>query len=157
MGILELIFFIEFYFLCDLDLDLNFSDKSEGRDIKFQRRNVLVSFHYFSILVIILVLNPEIDCQKADWSRANHLGVTKAGEFNQYKWELPYFNDDQPRDCVFRIVPNFYWLLKSRIFSETKIRIRYNISSDDYPEQFDHQDSIPYYSTQDSSSKSFHR
>ena len=120
----------------DLDLDRNFSDKSEGRDIKFQRKNALVSLSYFCILTTdILVLHPEIDCKKADWSRANHLGVTQAGEFNQYRWELPYFNDDQPRDCVFRI--------------------RYNISSDDYPEQFDHQDSIPYYSTQESSLKSF--
>ena len=50
------------------------------------------------------VLHPEIDCKGADWSRANHLGVTKTGEFNQYRWELPYFNDDRPRDCVFRNV-----------------------------------------------------
>jgi len=89
-------------------LDRNFSDKSEGTGIKIQRKNALVSFPHFCILTTdILVLNPEIDCQKADWSRANHLGVSKTGEFNQYRWELPYFNDDQPRDCVFRIVPNF--------------------------------------------------
>ena len=90
------------------------SDKSAEKDIKFQRKNALVSFPYFCILTTdILVLHPEIDCQKADWSRANHLGVTKAGEFNQYRWELPYFNDDQPRDCVFRIVPNFLELGKT--------------------------------------------
>ena len=98
-------------------------------------------------------MHPEIDCKKADWSRANHLGVTNSGEFNQYRWELPYFNDDQPRDCVFRIVPMMYKsvsLIQYQLSEQnrTRLRIRYNISSDDYPEQFDHQDSVPYYSTQ---------
>ena len=50
-----------------------------------------------------------------------------------------------------------FFRTRQNCFFGKKLRIRYNISSDDYPEQFDHQDSIPYYSTQDSSSKSFHR
>ena len=43
--IIERIFFIEFYFLRDVYFDCNFSDKSEEKDIKFQRKNALVSFH----------------------------------------------------------------------------------------------------------------
>jgi hypothetical protein len=76
-----------------------------------------------------LILHPEIDCQEAIWSRANHLGNTLNGEHAQYRWELPNFMDSEdPKECVFRM--------------------RYNISSNDYPEvqldgdissYFDHQ------------------
>lgn len=64
-----------------------------------------------------LVLHPKPDCKKAPWSRANHLGNTLDGEHSQYKWELPNFYSEDPKECVFRF--------------------RYNISTHDYPENFD--------------------
>ena len=73
-----------------------------------------------------LVLHPEIDCKKAPWSRANHLGNSDNNDFATYKWELPYLEEEQ--ECV--------------------MRMRYNISTDDYPEQLDHTSITPYFSEQ---------
>ena len=77
-----------------------------------------------------LVLHPEIDCQEAIWSRANHLGNTLDGEHAQYRWQLPNFMDSEdPKECVFRM--------------------RYNISSNDYPEiQLDGTDISTYFDHQ---------
>ena len=77
-----------------------------------------------------LLLHPEIDCQEAIWSRANHLGNTLNGDHAQYRWELPNFMEpDDPKECVFRM--------------------RYNISSNDYPEiQLDGTDLSNYFDHQ---------
>ena len=72
-----------------------------------------------------LLLHPKIDCSDAPWSRANHLGNSDTSDFAQYRWELPRFLDENPKQCVFRM--------------------RYNISSDDYPEHFDSGDIRPYF------------
>ena len=61
-----------------------------------------------------LFLPPLIECIKAPWTRANHLGNIKGGDLPGYDWILPHFHFiQQPKDCV--------------------LRIRYNISSNDYP------------------------
>ena len=64
------------------------------------------------------MLPPAVDCNAAPWSRANHLGNGPDGKMARYKWTLPHFHFDQSeKECV--------------------LRVRYNISSDDYPETFD--------------------
>ena len=52
------------------------------------------------------------DCIQAPWSRDNHLGNGKEGEALNYTWSIPYFPSVQKQRCV--------------------IRIRYNITTDDY-------------------------
>merc|ERR1711868_111114 len=65
-----------------------------------------------------LVLPPAVDCATAPWSRANHLGNSQSGNMARYKWTLPHFHfDKSDQECI--------------------LRVRYNISSDDYPEIFD--------------------
>ena len=74
-----------------------------------------------------MVMNPDIDCKEAPWARANHLGNTDdTDDFASYRWELPTFDDEQ--ECV--------------------LRMRYNISSDDYAENFDSGDVTPYFTQQ---------
>ncbi|XP_029634270.1 protein DD3-3 [Octopus sinensis] len=51
-------------------------------------------------------------CQKAAYSRTNHLGNGLSGTMNSFMWKLPYFPSGNEKRCVFRI--------------------RYNISTDDY-------------------------
>ena len=73
-----------------------------------------------------LFLPPLIECIKAPWTRANHLGNIKGGELPGYDWILPHFHFiQQPKDCV--------------------LRIRYNISSNDYPEDFDRSSDKTYF------------
>ena len=73
-----------------------------------------------------LVTLPEVECEKAPWSRANHLGNTKNDDLPNYKWKLPHFHYlDEPKECI--------------------LRIRYNISSNDYPEDFDGNQAKTYY------------
>eukprot|EP00058_Branchiostoma_floridae_P021203 XP_002606693.1 hypothetical protein BRAFLDRAFT_72540 [Branchiostoma floridae] len=59
-----------------------------------------------------LVLPPAPDCQPAPWSRSNHLGNSREGQASNYTWVLPYFPSGETKRCV--------------------VRIRYNISTDDY-------------------------
>ncbi|XP_078594985.1 protein DD3-3-like isoform X2 [Branchiostoma floridae x Branchiostoma japonicum] len=59
-----------------------------------------------------LVLPPAPDCQPAPWSRSNHLGNSREGQASNYTWVLPYFPSGNTKRCV--------------------VRIRYNISTDDY-------------------------
>ena len=73
-----------------------------------------------------LLLHPEVDCKEAPWSRANHLGNSDNGDFATYRWELPQLEGEQ--ECV--------------------LRMRYNISSDDYPEQLDSTSIETYFSGQ---------
>ena len=74
-----------------------------------------------------LILHPDIDCKEAPWARANHLGNTdNTDDFASYRWELPHFEEE--KQCV--------------------LRMRYNISSDDYGEKFDSGDITPYFSEQ---------
>ena len=56
-------------------------------------------------------------CQKAEWTRSNHLGNTLNGNAPSYNWILPHFSSNKAQKCVFRI--------------------RYNISTDDYESNLD--------------------
>ena len=56
------------------------------------------------------------------------MGNSDNNDFAQYKWELPFFPDQKPKQCVFRM--------------------RYNISSNDYPENFDSGDISTYFDEQ---------
>ncbi|CAG5082369.1 Oidioi.mRNA.OKI2018_I69.PAR.g10109.t1.cds [Oikopleura dioica] len=65
-----------------------------------------------------LLLEEAPECKKAPWSRANHLGqIDDTDYFPTYKWELP----------------NFHSLLESQ---ECVLRIRYNITTNDYVDDF---------------------
>jgi hypothetical protein len=75
-----------------------------------------------------LLLPEEIECDKVPWSRANHLGDSGNDNAN-YKWKLPHFHyNEESKDCA--------------------LRIRYNISSNDYPEQFDPAGTSTYHQIQ---------
>lgn len=76
-----------------------------------------------------LILPQQIECNRAPWTRANHLGHTKSDNLPNYKWTLPHFEFiDEPKECI--------------------LRIRYNISSNDYPEDYDKPREKTYYSYQ---------
>ncbi|CBY15670.1 unnamed protein product [Oikopleura dioica] len=65
-----------------------------------------------------LLLEKAPDCKKAPWSRANHLGQTDDSDyFPSYKWELP----------------DFHGLFESQ---ECVLRIRYNVTTNDYLDDF---------------------
>jgi len=75
-----------------------------------------------------LILPAEIECDKAPWGRANHLGNTKNDDLASYKWKIPHFEylkENEAKECV--------------------LRVRYNISSNDYKEDFDQKTTTPYY------------
>jgi len=55
---------------------------------------------------------PEVDCKASDWSRVNHLGNGRDPVTLNYTWTLPYFPSENKKRCV--------------------LRLRYNISTDDY-------------------------
>ncbi|EDV25347.1 uncharacterized protein TRIADDRAFT_55329 [Trichoplax adhaerens] len=59
-----------------------------------------------------LVALPAPDCVTAPWTRDNHLGNTRVGQASRYLWTLPHFPSGKEHNCI--------------------IRIRYNISTDDY-------------------------
>ena len=59
-----------------------------------------------------LVAVPELECKKADYSRANHLGNVGNVVAMGHKWTIPYFPSNNEKRCV--------------------LRIRYNISTMDY-------------------------
>ncbi|XP_054752094.1 protein DD3-3-like [Lytechinus pictus] len=52
------------------------------------------------------------DCQQAPWTRVNHNGNTRGGEASRYTMTLPYFPSQNTMRCA--------------------MRLRYNISTDDY-------------------------
>ena len=65
-----------------------------------------------------LLLEEAPECKQAPWSRANHLGQTDDSDyFPTYKWELP----------------DFHGLLESQ---ECVLRIRYNVTTNDYLDDF---------------------
>jgi len=59
-----------------------------------------------------LVLAPPLVCQKAPFTRTNHLGNTPEGTPPNFTWHLPNFPSGTFKRCV--------------------LRIRYNVSTDDY-------------------------
>ncbi|XP_065067398.1 protein DD3-3-like isoform X2 [Rhopilema esculentum] len=59
-----------------------------------------------------LVALPPPDCKEAMWSRVNHLGNGRGGQPLSYRWTIPHFPSGDKQRCV--------------------LRIRYNISTDDY-------------------------
>ena len=74
---------------------------------------------------ILLEDNPE--CIKAPWSRANHLGHSDQNNyFSTYRWALP----------------NFHGLVYSQ---ECVLRIRYNITTNDYHDEFDNEETRTYF------------
>ncbi|CAH1783890.1 unnamed protein product [Owenia fusiformis] len=52
------------------------------------------------------------ECKEAPWSRSNHLGNGRDGVANNYTWTIPQFTSTDTQRCA--------------------MRIRYNISTDDY-------------------------
>jgi hypothetical protein len=54
---------------------------------------------------------PAPECRQAPWARVNHNGNGRHGQFNSYNWTIPYLGT-VPHKCV--------------------VRLRYNISTDDY-------------------------
>lgn len=52
------------------------------------------------------------DCVEAPWTRVNHLGNTRTGQASRYVWTLPHFPSGKEYNCI--------------------VRLRYNISTDDY-------------------------
>lgn len=52
------------------------------------------------------------ECLNAPWTRSNHLGNSREGRASNFTWNLPYFPSQTNQRCV--------------------VRIRYNISTDDY-------------------------
>ena len=52
------------------------------------------------------------ECREAERTRSNHLGNTPDGRPASYRWQLPYFASQKAHKCV--------------------LRVRYNISTDDY-------------------------
>ncbi|XP_013392122.1 protein DD3-3 [Lingula anatina] len=66
-----------------------------------------------------LVPLPEPECMEAPWTRVNHNGNTRDGVASNYTWTLPYFPSGSDQRCI--------------------LRVRYNISTDDYdPYNTDH-------------------
>ncbi|XP_074661736.1 protein DD3-3-like isoform X2 [Tubulanus polymorphus] len=63
----------------------------------------------------LVELNPP-SCSGAGWTRSNHLGNGREGYPLNYTWALPYFPSNAAKQCV--------------------LRIRYNISTDDYDPYF---------------------
>ncbi|ELT93314.1 hypothetical protein CAPTEDRAFT_225336 [Capitella teleta] len=59
-----------------------------------------------------LVLLDAPECKEAPWTRSNHLGNSRDGNASSYDWTLPYFPSSKTQRCA--------------------LRIRYNISTDDY-------------------------
>jgi len=59
-----------------------------------------------------LVPLPEVDCRASEWSRVNHLGNGREAEPLTYRWTIPHFPSGENQKCV--------------------LRLRYNISTDDY-------------------------
>lgn len=59
---------------------------------------------------------PAPKCEQSPWSRVNHLGNGRFGQANTFNWTIPSFGSDEngqkPQQCV--------------------VRLRYNISTDDY-------------------------
>jgi len=74
---------------------------------------------YFPEKMECLVALPPPECKAAMWSRVNHHGNVRGGQPLRYKWKLPHFPSERAQRCV--------------------LRIRYNISTDDYdPVRTDH-------------------
>jgi len=61
-------------------------------------------------------------CQQAQWSRNNHLGNTRDGQMANYNWTLPAFSDLVASKV--KVYDNDY--------AKCVVRLRYNISTDDY-------------------------
>ncbi|XP_013394675.1 protein DD3-3-like [Lingula anatina] len=63
-----------------------------------------------------LVALKQPECAEAPWTRSNHLGNGRDGVASNYTWVLPHFPSGKPQRCV--------------------LRIRYNISTDDFDPYF---------------------
>ncbi|XP_072025685.1 LOW QUALITY PROTEIN: protein DD3-3-like [Amphiura filiformis] len=59
----------------------------------------------------LLALDPP-ECMRAPWTRVNHLGNTRGRTASRYNWTIPHFPSGTEQRCI--------------------LRIRYNISTDDY-------------------------
>jgi hypothetical protein len=65
-----------------------------------------------------------LDCTAAQWSRDNHLGNGRGGEMNNYNWTIPTVVTGTDNTQL-----NFYG---ANGMAKCVLRIRYNISTDDY-------------------------
>ncbi|CAG5083805.1 Oidioi.mRNA.OKI2018_I69.PAR.g10467.t1.cds [Oikopleura dioica] len=75
-----------------------------------------------------LVLHPEPECITAPNMRTNHNGNTDEGTLPNFKWTLPHYE-----------APEFT--------KECALRIRYNITTNDYPDDFSTDQTETYYSS----------
>lgn len=71
------------------------------------------------------------DCIAADWSRVNHLGNGANGQPNMYNWTLPKLSNTDKngvgKNTMIMQYPN-----AANSLAKCVLRIRYNISTDDY-------------------------
>ena len=97
-----------------IDIDVNSVTKSSCQS----RNNTLDGYtRYwdmpsFGAAAACLVAPKAPDCQLAPWSRVNHLGNGRSGVPLNYTWTIPYFPSGSTKLAV--------------------VRLRYNISTDDY-------------------------
>jgi len=66
---------------------------------------------------------PPPDCTTVEWSRVNHLGNGRSGEHLHYQWTIPTFSELVASGLKTDTTGNFLTCI---------VRIRYNISTDDY-------------------------
>lgn len=68
---------------------------------------------------------PAPDCGPVEWSRVNHLGNGRNGQPLMYNWTLPTVSDLAAQGA-------FLYTDASASFAKCVVRLRYNISTDDY-------------------------
>merc|ERR1711953_1080587 len=75
-----------------------------------------------------LILPPEPECVVPPKMRTNHNGNIEGGGLPSFKWDLPHFEaDDFSKECA--------------------VRIRYNITTNDYPDDFTTRQTETYYNS----------
>lgn len=73
-------------------------------------------------------LDSNVDCKQGEWSRVNHLGNGKNGQMLVYNWTLPQLN----AGGVGQFTQLYNNLNGQGQAAKCLIRLRYNISTDDY-------------------------
>lgn len=93
------------------------SDHGDGLTYKWGKPYDMEKINNFEPIGDVCFVQPQqVDCAAAGWTRTNHLGNGREGVPLNYTWVLPYFPSKKDKRCV--------------------LRIRYNISTDDYDPYF---------------------
>ncbi|XP_067928510.1 protein DD3-3-like [Watersipora subatra] len=107
---------VEFYNYLEKDTSLTNQADCESKSTDQLSYRWLVPFDVYdesdSPTEECLLLPPPLICEAAPWSRSNHLGNGIGGLANTYRWTIPYFPSNTEKRCA--------------------LRLRYNISTDDY-------------------------